>query len=70
MIVSDVTDKIGFFYFVLRVNNAFSSKDVVFLSKKLHHHIISNEEQDINKFSYLDLLNKAYTFIEKIKNNY
>ena len=50
------TDKIGFFYFVLRVNKKFSSYQVVKLVKNLHHKKIGF---DIESFSYNEILNQA-----------
>jgi len=49
------TDKIGFFYFILRVMKRFSSKKVVKLVKSLEHTIINF---DITTLSYKEILNK------------
>ena len=58
------TDKIGFFYFVLRINKAFTSINVVKLTKDLNHKkLLKVDEEDLSKLSYLDLLNLAYTRI-------
>lgn len=60
--ITILTDKIGFYYFILRVNNHFSSLDVVNLSKTLQHK--NKIDQKIIDFSYGEILNYAYSDID------
>lgn len=65
-IATTATDKISFFYFVLRVNNAFSSMNVVKLSKELNHDaVLGFDVNTINSITYLELLDRAYSIIQK-----
>jgi hypothetical protein len=65
-IATTATDKIGFFYFVLRVNNAFSSMNIVKLSKELNHDtVLGFDVNTINSITYLELLDRAYSIIQK-----
>jgi len=61
-IITISTDKIGFFYFILRINNAFASANVVELSKDLNHSIFN--VRDIDKMSYIEILHIAYLNIK------
>lgn len=65
-IATTATDKIGFFYFVLRVNNAFSSMNIVKLTKELNHDtVLGFDVNTINSITYLELLDRAYSIIQK-----
>ncbi len=55
--ITVVTDKIGFFYFILKIYKKFSSMDIVNLSKKLNHDKII--KCDIQNLSYMDILDLA-----------
>lgn len=52
------TDKIGFFYFILRVRKVFSSISVVKLSKNLNHKKII--KHNIENLSYKNILDIAF----------
>ena len=55
------TDKIGFYYFVLRINKLMKSRDVSELTKKWHHKRWLNiSESRLKKTSYETLLNLAF----------
>ena len=59
--VSTVTDKLAFFYFVLRVNNAFGPKQIVQLSKNFNHNkYLEFDINTIGSVTYEELLNRAY----------
>jgi serine/threonine protein kinase len=55
-------DKLGFFYFLLRVNKLFDSKRVVELRHSLEHSKILKEYdiEDISTFSFRDIVDKIY----------
>jgi len=52
--ITNKTDKLGFYYFLLRVHNLFSSKDIVKISKKLDHCQII--KRDIESLNYSEIL--------------
>jgi len=55
------TDKIGFYYFVLRVNKHLTSDDVVMLSRNRDHYsFIKMNELEFENISYRDILYLAY----------
>ena len=57
------TDKIAFFYFVLRVQGYLSSLSVVKLSKTLQHNIFFKmSEKQFVRLSYKEILEKAWFF--------
>ncbi len=62
------TDKLGFFYFILRVIDVFTPGDIVKLSKTLDHKkFLKFDESFLEGYSYRELLDKAYV-IEPSKN--
>ena len=55
------TDKLAFYYFILRINKVMTSKDVVALCSTLdHYQYLGMYEDEFAKMSYEDILNKAY----------
>lgn len=62
--ITSLTDKIGFFYFILRVQKAFSSMNVVELSKHLNHQKFINLNF-LSELSYSDILDEAYKVIRE-----
>jgi serine/threonine protein kinase len=63
-VISNRTDKLGFIYFILRVNHFLSSKDVVDLSQDLEHsRILQLTENELDEMDYYDLVNYAYKLL-------
>lgn len=55
------TDKLAFYYFILRINQKMTSRNVVDLSKSLDHYIYTGmSECEFSKMTYSDILEKAY----------
>jgi serine/threonine protein kinase len=60
-VITNRTDKLGFIYFILRVNHFLSSKDIVDLSQDLEHsRILQLTENELDEMDYYDLVNYAY----------
>jgi len=59
--ITSKTDKIGFFYFLLRITNKLSSSSIVKLSKTLDYSII---KYNLSEVSYFDILD--YVFDDNI----
>ena len=58
--VTEITDKIGFFYFILRINNGITTKDIVSLSRHFNHEkYIGLNEVELGLISYEELLDRA-----------
>ena len=63
-VITNRTDKLGFIYFILRVNHFLSSKDVVDLSQDLEHsRILQLTENELDEMDYYDLVNYAYKLL-------
>lgn len=57
--ITNLTDKIGFCYFLLRISNKFRGKDIVVLSKHLNHYeFLGLKEEKIKKMDYIEIVNK------------
>ncbi len=68
-IITTRTDKISFFYFLLRINGSFKTSDIVKLSKNLSHQKYLNmSEDDFIKLSYREILNYVFKLLIKRKN--
>lgn len=62
------TDKLGFFYFILRINRYLTDTDIVSLSKNLNHKkYIRINEEELELISYEKLLDKAFKVIDRKK---
>ncbi len=57
-VITKLTDKIGYYYFILRVNGNLSSMDVVKLSKTLRHK--NKIDRCFVDFNYGEILDYAY----------
>lgn len=58
--ISFLTDKIAFFYFILRINGGFSNRNLVELSRTFNHQaVIGMCEKDFGQLSYTNILNIA-----------
>lgn len=65
--ISILTDKIGFCYFILRVNKVCSSKDIVSIKNTLDHKtVLGIDEKEIGRMSYSEILVFAYEHINNI----
>lgn len=63
-IITTSTDKIGFFYFILRINGFFTAMNIVSLAKKMNHkEYIGIREIDLETTSYEELLDRAYVIL-------
>jgi hypothetical protein len=63
-VITNRTDKLGFIYFILRVNHFLSSKDIVDLSQDLEHsRILQLTENELDEMDYYDLVNYAYKLL-------
>ena len=59
--ISTRTDKIGFFYFILRITNKIKTPDIVKLSKDLNHKTIMKfDESELDNLTYKNVLNVAW----------
>jgi len=59
--ITITTDKLGFYYFLLRVTNRFSSRDVVALSKDMNHKkIIGINMEKFKCLTYRNILTSCY----------
>lgn len=59
--LTTLTDKLGFLYFVLRVQKKMSSFDVVKLSKSFdHEQYLKMKYSDIESMSYREILERVY----------
>lgn len=59
--ISFLTDKIAFFYFILRINGGFSNRNLVELSSTFNHQaVIGMCEKDFGQLSYTNILNIAF----------
>lgn len=62
-IISTRTDKLGFFYFVLRIKNKIRISDLVKLSKSLSHSsFLKFDESELDDLTYEDVLNIAWSY--------
>lgn len=60
------TDKIGFFYFILRINGFLTSEKVVLLSKNFNHYkYLGIKEKELDFTSYKQLIDKAFKIMKK-----
>nr|WP_275851470.1 hypothetical protein [Sulfurimonas sp. SAG-AH-194-C20] len=67
-IITSRTDKISFFYFLLRINGSFKTSDIVRLSKNLSHQKYLNmSEDDFIRLSYREILNYVFNLLIKRK---
>ena len=55
--ISFLTDKIGFFYFLLRITKKITSKDVVYLAKTFNHH---KYLPNLENFTYFDIVDYIF----------
>jgi hypothetical protein len=54
--ITILTDKLGFYYFILRVTNRFHPKDIVMLSKDLNHKKRVNiDMKSLKHYSYVKI---------------
>tara|TARA_B100001287_G_scaffold238349_1_gene211740 strand:- start:1714 stop:2343 length:630 start_codon:yes stop_codon:yes gene_type:complete len=59
--VSFLTDKIAFFYFILRINGGFSNRKLIELTRTFNHRsIFGVSEKELNELSYKSILNIAF----------
>ena len=59
--LTNKTDKISFFYFILRVKNVFLAASVVKSTKHLNHKKQINYK--LEDLKYMDILDLAFTYI-------
>ena len=58
--LTSLTDKLGFYYFVLRVNNNLPHSNIIKLGSQLNHYAyIGMSEHEFSKLPYMDILNMA-----------
>ena len=63
--ISFLTDKIAFFYFILRINGGFSNRKLIELTKTFNHRsALGVSEKEFGDLSYLSILKMAF---EKLK---
>ena len=63
--ISFLTDKIAFFYFILRINGGFSNRKLIELTKTFNHRsVLGVSEKEFGDLSYLNILKMAF---EKLK---
>jgi len=58
-VVTNLTDKIGFIYFLLRIKGIFKPNDIVYLSKTFYHKkYLGIDENEIKNLNYIKLVEK------------
>jgi hypothetical protein len=62
--ITNHTDKIGFFYFILRVTGAFSGKKVNFLMDNISHSDLYQNITELDEISFNNLVELAYKYIK------
>ena len=64
--ISTITDKIAFYYFVLRINGNLSNRKIVELSRTFDHKTeIGMSEKDLGRIDYDNILTIVF---ERLKN--
>ena len=59
--ISILTDKIAFFYFILRINGEFSNRNLVELTKTFNHQVVLGMyEKDFGQLNYKTILTIAF----------
>lgn len=59
--ISILTDKIAFFYFILRINGGFSNLKLIELTKIFNHQVVLGMcEKDFGQLNYKTILTKAF----------
>jgi len=61
--ITSLTDKIGFFYLVLRLKGVISTFDIAFLSKNLKHKFFNVNE--LKNMSYNEILEETFKIYRK-----
>lgn len=59
--ISFLTDKIAFFYFILRINGGFSNRKLIELTKTFNHRsVLGVSEKELTELTYKKILNITF----------